>query len=121
QLTPAVAFNGTNYVLAWDDRRSTPGHIYGARMTPAGSVLDPLGLPLSAGAGTGRPALAYGATEWVVAWAGALFDSDVFGRRLGASIAPIDANDLLLSRGANSETLPSVAFDGAHYLVVWSD
>ena len=49
QADPSVAFNGTDYVVAWEDLRSGADYdIYGARITPGGVVLDPSGLPISA-------------------------------------------------------------------------
>lgn len=42
----AGAFDGTQYVVVWEDVRSMGREIYAARVTPAGDVLDPLGIPV---------------------------------------------------------------------------
>lgn len=54
QQVPAVGFDGTNFVVAWQDSRSTTAYlidrrtdIYAARVTPAGVVLDPAGIALA--------------------------------------------------------------------------
>jgi hypothetical protein len=37
QITPSVAFDGTNYLVAWQDRRGWPdANIYGTRVSKAG-------------------------------------------------------------------------------------
>jgi hypothetical protein len=47
QLRPASAFDGTNYLVAWDDNRRAPTDVYAARVTRSGRVLDPRGILLS--------------------------------------------------------------------------
>ena len=47
QITPSVAFDGVNYMVAWDDRRNAWPQTYVARVTPAGEVLEPDGIRIS--------------------------------------------------------------------------
>jgi hypothetical protein len=57
QHRPSVAFDGTNYVVVWEDYRANTdfadrrADVYAARVTTAGSVLDPTGVALAAPAG----------------------------------------------------------------------
>lgn len=47
QLRPASGFDGTNYLVAWEDNRAATTDIYAARVTRSGRVLDPRGILLS--------------------------------------------------------------------------
>lgn len=47
QRRPAIAFDGTNYFVVWQDNRAIDTDIYGARVTPGGRLLDPRGILLS--------------------------------------------------------------------------
>ncbi len=71
QCYPTVAFDGTNFMVVWEDFRSDYDYdIYGARVTEGGEVLDPDGFPISARRGTNeaRPAIAYGSGNYIVTW-----------------------------------------------------
>ncbi len=54
QLKPAVTWNGTEFVAAWQDKRNSVYYfdertdVYGTRVSADGIVLDPAGVPLAA-------------------------------------------------------------------------
>ena len=121
QDTPQVAFDGTNYLVAWTDDRGGPG-IFAARVTPGGTVLDPTGFVVSSGGY--RPTLAFDGTNYLVVWAvlaGGLVITDIYAARspraAPCSIPPASP----CRRHSATEDLPAVAFDGTNYLVVWDD
>src|SRR5260221_14687889 len=43
---PAAAFDGTNTLVVWTDSRDLIDHVFGARVGPAGAVLDPMGITI---------------------------------------------------------------------------
>ena len=53
QFRSGAVWTGTEFLAAWEDQRSAVSHfdwrtdIYGARITPTGTVLDPAGAPLA--------------------------------------------------------------------------
>jgi hypothetical protein len=65
QRVPDVAFDGSNYLVVWDDARAAPGvDVYGARVSSAGSVLDPSGIAITTAPQIqGGPALEFDGTN----------------------------------------------------------
>src|SRR5262249_37642092 len=70
---PAVTFDGTNYIVAWSDLRNAPfsgADVYAARISPAGSTLDPGGFVVTSAVGDQfSPAAASSGTGSLVVWA----------------------------------------------------
>ena len=174
-IAPAVAFDGTNYLVVWDDYPLGPARHLRCAGHQAGAVLDPAGIAISTAAGNQqRPALAFDGTNYLVVWADhrSGTDYDIYGARVSTAGAVLDATGIAIStvgncpsRGARgrlrrhelprrldglpsdtSSTLrrrvspagtsstrpdrhrrrplpetPAVAFDGTNYFVVWQD
>jgi len=129
QIAPAVAFDGVNYLVVWQDTRSGSGpaddtDIYATRVTPAGTVLDPAGLPVSTAAGIqGSPSLVFGGSSYFAVWADArtLTGADIYGARIATSGSVLDPAGIAISTATNSNGKgnPSVTFDGVNYFVGW--
>ena len=131
QSAPALAFDGTNYLVTWTDLRTGNNNIFGARVSTAGSVLDgPTatgGIAISTAAGAQQlPALAFDGTNYLVVWRDNRSGSfDIFGARVstGGSVldGPPATGGIAISTAVNTQQLPAVAFDGTNYLVAWGD
>ncbi|MEO0074099.1 MAG: hypothetical protein ABIK43_05525, partial [candidate division WOR-3 bacterium] len=124
QLCPAVAFGGTNYLVVWHDSRGGDYDIYGARVTPAGTVLDPQGIAISSATDDqGYPAVAFDGSNYLVVWADwrTVSYSDVYGARVSPAGVVLDSQGIAISSAAYDQWYPDVAFDGTNYLVVWMD
>ncbi len=125
QWYPAIAFDGTNCLVVWGDRRSgTREDIYGARVTPAAAVLDPNGRVISNAARDQLyPAIAFGDTNYLVVWDDyrSNVDFDIYGARVDVSGSVIDFNGFIVSSAINYQLLPASAFGVNNYLVVWED
>ncbi len=67
---PAVAFDGSNFLVVWQDFRSHKHYdIYAARVSPEGKVLDAGGFAVAAQAcNQARPKVAFAGGNFVVAW-----------------------------------------------------
>lgn len=74
QSYPAVASDGRDFLVVWqDDRdeRSTESDIYGARVTVQGVVLDPNGFRISGAIHPQyAPSVAFNGRHYLVAWLG---------------------------------------------------
>jgi hypothetical protein len=119
---PAIAFDGTNFLVVWEDYRRRQYDIYGARVTPAGIVLDPSGIPVcQAAAYQYAPAVAFTGTGFLVVWRDYRNGYDIYGTRVTADGVVLDSTGIAISTAAHDQMEPAVAFDGANSLVVWQD
>jgi hypothetical protein len=120
QGTPAIAFDGTNYLVTFDDNRTDFIGISGARVGRSGVVRDPTGFLIASG--YGHPAaIAFDGTNYLVVWAGFHKDYDVEAARVTRAGAVRDGVPIAVSTAANAQSAPTVSFDGTNYLVVWED
>jgi len=127
QEWPAVASDGLNYLLVWQDMRDGNYNIYG-------SLLDEVGQPVKADYGISKVshvqaevAVTGGANGYLVVWrdertSGA---SDIYGVPVDASGKVASAAGFAISKGNKPDwhwkQNPAAAWNGTSYLVVWTD
>jgi hypothetical protein len=125
EVSPAVAFDGTNYLVAWQDSRGSGGDdVYAARVTPAATLLDAGGFAVSAAGSTqGAPAVSFDGQEYVVAWEDFRTGTSpsVYAARVTKAGAVKSGSEVALKTAAAGQRAPATAFDGAYTLVVWAD
>ncbi|MCS7257982.1 MAG: T9SS type A sorting domain-containing protein, partial [candidate division WOR-3 bacterium] len=125
QYSPAIAYDGTNYFVVWTIYRSG-GYledIFGARVTPAGVVLDLQAIPISIALNEQyEPALAFDGVNYFVVWSDFRnSDSDIYGTRVTPTGIVLNPSGIPISTAGDDQWWPAVAFDGTKYLVVWTD
>lgn len=125
QQAPSVASDGSDYLVVWEDARSTPNwDVYGARVTSAGVVEDAAGVLLGATAGNQRtPEVASNGTEYMVVWHenGGVTGNDVYGTRVTAAGVALEPGGVVISGSAGNQQTVSIASNGTDYFVVWID
>jgi len=122
QIYPAAAFDGTRYLVVWEDRRSGSDHVYGARVTPGGTVVDPGGIAITMGdLNQSFPAVAFDGTNYLVAFTTFGDTSDLQCARVSPGGSVLDPDGINITKGINEQWSPAVAFDGTNYFVVWQD
>jgi phosphoribosylformylglycinamidine (FGAM) synthase PurS component len=125
QWRPTLAFDGANFLVVWEDGRSGAySDVYGARVSPAGAVLDTAGIVISTAASDqGSPAVAFDGANFLVVWYDSRSGSsyDIYGARVTPQGMVLDPAGFVISQATYSQYYPALAFDGTSFLVVWDD
>ncbi|MFP2924988.1 Ig-like domain-containing protein [Pyxidicoccus sp. 3LG] len=125
QLDPAIAFNGTEYLVAWTDYRSnvTNGYdIYATRVSRTGTVTPLGGSVLNSATGHQlAPAVASAGTEWFVVWEDGRTGLDIYGTRVASTGAVQTPAGQAIVTTAIAQSKPTVASDGTNYFVAWEE
>ncbi len=129
QRSPKVAWNGTNWLVAWVGQISTASFytdaIFAARVAPDGTVLDtvPILVRSDLGSGTFGDVASDGAgwSVFFTGWEGAV--AWVYGSRIAANGTLLDATPKRIHSPGGSPFTPvgvSAEWAGNRYLVTWS-
>jgi hypothetical protein len=133
QADPAVAFNGTNYLVVWSDLRNTPANathadIYGTSVSLEGSVLSPDGLAICAVTNDqSLPAVTTLGSDFLVVWQDARSNTavtvryDIYGARVSTSGTVLDPAGLAICTNTANQITPAAAAHEGDALVVWTD
>jgi hypothetical protein len=125
QFGPALAYDGTNYLVAWADRRYTGTYWWAtvARVTPQGVVLD---TGTIAGNGDAHnefyPAVAYDGNRCLVVWYHSYYGPyGVFGRFVNHAAQPEDSVIMIAPALTHLNNFPRVGSSRSNYLIAWAD
>lgn len=122
QSLPSVAWNGTLYLVVWEDgRNGSDFDIIGARVSAAGALLDASGIAVAVEPGDQRrPKVASDGADFLVVWEDARGgDADLYGARVTELAEVLDAHSVPLATGPALQGQPALAFGGGKYLVAW--
>jgi len=140
-LSPVVAFDGTNYMVAWEEQRPTAlpppsytSYIYATPVKPDGGVLYTGGFPISTNAtGQYSPSIAFDGSNYLIAWLDLRAQTgvvpplhpDIYAARVSPAGLLLDgflptSSGFLISNGAALQlSSPYVSYTGSEYLVAW--
>ncbi|MBK7861489.1 MAG: hypothetical protein IPJ65_23320 [Archangiaceae bacterium] len=120
QVGVDVATDGTGWLAVWHDDRSDDTDVYAARITAAGTVLDPTSLPVCDLPGVqDDPAVAFDGTNYQVVWRDERGGWQLYGARVSPGGVVLDVGGRALAPlSFNSQ--PEVASSGGAVLVVWN-
>ena len=130
QASPSVAFDGENYMVVWQDKRSgTFWDIYGARISPDGEVIDRKAIPISiekreSGGNRWKPDISWNGAFYYLVWVNAndLGQGALQGKRIGPTGEIYDLFGFVLQdNNETAQTFPAIAWDGQDHLLIWED
>jgi len=123
QENPSAVFDGTNYLVTWQDSRSGQFDIYGARVDTSGLVLDSAGIVISNALNwQEHPAVTFNGTNFIVTWLDWRDNQpDIYCARLDSSGLLLDSTGIFISNGVNDIYCPGVASDGNNCFIAWPD
>lgn len=123
KASPAIAFDGTQFFVAWVDYQSGQRNVSATRVKPDGTALDPAGIAVSRGNWTeDRVAIASNGAGTLVAWDDLRNgNTDLFAARIDSNGTVLDDGGIPLSTAAQSQTGAALASNGADYFAAWED
>lgn len=120
--SPALAFDGTNYLLVYRKFIPISGleQIRGVFISPGSGQITGGEFPITPAPGYQEdPAIAFDGTNYLVAWDQQGWDTQtpgIYVARVGRDSTVLDASGILIS---NQLGHPAVAFDGTNYMVAY--
>lgn len=125
QQQPAVASDGANYLVVWQDSRNQSSvNIFGARISSAGVVLDSSGIDISQQGATSElnPSVAGASGGFMVVWQDARNGGfDIYGNWVASGGNVAYPSGFAISTAAGDQINPAITGNGTDFLAVWQD
>ncbi len=120
QWAPDIAYGAGYYFVAWSDNRTGYYQIYGVRVTPSGTVMEPNGLLIGYGVNPYYyyPQVVFNGTNYFVIWTTGSSPYRLMGRFINPD-GSFGSDTLMICNIPNYAYRPRIAFDGNNYLVAW--
>jgi len=118
---PSCAFDGSNFlVVATENSFSSGVDVDGRLVSPGGALASSRFVVGASAFDQRRPRVACDTTQCLVVWEDQRNSAglDVYGARVKGAVV-LDPGGIPIALGPRDQALPSVAFDGRDFVVVW--
>lgn len=124
QNMPAVASDGTDYLVVWRQAASERADVYGARVASNGTVLDTSGIAIATNLVEHyTPRVASNGSGYLVVWAenNSTTIWDIYGARVSSGGVVQDTSGIAIANYLYAQFDPVVTSNGSDYFVAWTD
>jgi hypothetical protein len=121
QFCPRAAWNGSNWLVVWTDRRNGTTDVFGALVSGSGAVNPSSGFAISARASEQQsPEVTWNGTDFVVTWNDLRNgNQDIYAARVRPDRTVRDPNGLAVTTAAGAQRMPTIASSGGPTLIAW--
>jgi len=124
QKNPSVAFDGSGFLVVWEDERNPAStDIYGARVDGNGVLLDTSGVVLTSATNNQTlPKVVFRGSDHLVVWQDTRnVNLDIYGTRVSLAGIPLDGSGVALVMRLGEQGQPAIAVGATNSLLTWED
>ncbi|MEO7329030.1 MAG: hypothetical protein ABI193_10655, partial [Minicystis sp.] len=119
---PAVASNGTSFLVAWSRPGGIFGPIHAKRLTVPNIVFNAPVISVSTVANAQTfPAVHHDGTRWLVAWEDTRANHNLYAVRIDAQGTVLDPAGIAVTADAANHRELAIAHDAQNFFLVWDD
>jgi hypothetical protein len=125
KFRPGIAFDGSNYLVLWDDSHLNPPEYdqWAARITRQGVILDTNGIPIDTSSSNQyNNDLGFLDQSYLACWSDfGSGEADLYARRISMDGSWIDTVAIAVCTATGHQETPSVFQDAEKFIVAWKD
>jgi hypothetical protein len=124
KIQPAIASNGQQALIAWEDYSAPFGvAIRSARIGMDGNILESAGAPVTISTVNAQsdPVVAASRDQFMVVWVDQRDGGDIYGARFTKEGQILDPSGIPVSVAPFGQTYVSLTSNGTDFFAIWSD
>ncbi len=125
KYNPSVSFDGSNYMVIWDDARMNGSEYdeWCARISKGGVLLDTSNIPVDTSLGfQSNPSIAYRAPYFLAVWTDEQSgEADLVGKRIRPNGTVVEGTAIPISNVTGAQLAATVFAGDENYFACWED